>query len=413
MASRYYVPQGASQAERDKLRKRHVCAECSEWLSMWLDTEGRIYLACHEHQRTKHEGIAKPYENREYNIATRKEFMTTELGEQKTQALAKYSTQTSLSKQDADTIIDTIWPEARAVSPAEVYKAVTIATQYGLNPLMKHLYLIPFNTKVGDTWERRFVTVLGIGANRLIASRRHSYSYIDDSPRLMSEEEQAKIFGEIDSKNLRAITILKDMKTGASARGYGSWPKDTEPKGTDKGNSKANMAFIRSERQALDRLFPADLPHDVEVVDERYEVTARVEPETIPPPGDAPAAEVKESTPDPDWDRLKGNAEIPTESKDTTQGESKPVTTPTSEKGDPIGDAARKMMAKEAQAKTEPPPREQDVTMVRSAASKLKWDAKRLNTEIRARFGFPTLADIPDQKLHEVANKLTDLAAVA
>jgi len=37
-----------------------------------------------------------------------------------------------------------------------------------------------------------------------------------------------------------------------------------------KGNTKANMAFIRSERNALDRLFAGEMPQGVEIIDEEY-----------------------------------------------------------------------------------------------------------------------------------------------
>jgi len=40
--------------------------------------------------------------------------------------------------------------------------------------------------------------------------------------------------------------------------------------GTDKGNTKANMAFIRSERNAFGRLSPDALPPGIEVIDEDY-----------------------------------------------------------------------------------------------------------------------------------------------
>ncbi len=302
---------GLPQETIKRIIRYQVCAECGAFLK--LSSEGNQTVIVCERFR-EHNGTAKPYEERDYNIATRREFMEAEIGEQKTQALAKYSGVTSLTRVQTDEIIDTIWPEARAVSPAEVFKAVTIATQYGLNPLMRHLYLIPFKTKVGDNrWETRYATVLGIGATRLIAARKHTYSYIEDSPRLMTEDEQKKVFGEVSANKLQAVTILKDMKTGATARGYGSWPKDTEPKGVDKGNSKANMAFIRSERQALDRLYPADLPRNIEVVDERFEVTATVEPPTIPPAGDVTVAQTTPA--DEDFGKL--GHDQPAETKDT------------------------------------------------------------------------------------------------
>ncbi len=54
--------------------------------------------------------------------------------------------------------------------------------------------------------------------------------------------------------------------------------------------------------------------------------------------------------------------------------------------------------------------REYDKTMVRSAAGKLKWDAKRLNKELEERFNSNSMDDMPDDKLHEAASKLCDLA---
>jgi hypothetical protein len=56
------------------------------------------------------------------------------------------------------------------------------------------------------------------------------------------------------------------------ASGYGKYPKDARLIGEDKGNSHANMAFIRSERNAFSRLFPdANMPKsDIPVVDEEF-----------------------------------------------------------------------------------------------------------------------------------------------
>jgi hypothetical protein len=151
-----------------------------------------------------------------------------------------------------------------------------------VNPLMKHVSLIAYNKgKQNESW----AIVLGIKASRLIVSRRHNYSYIDGTPRMMTEEEQKKILGEIDTNNLQAITILKD-ESGNLYPGYGHWPKGTEPYGVDKGNSKANMAFIRSERQALDKMDPGALPQGVEVIDEEYTpapATRQVKTEVVEP----------------------------------------------------------------------------------------------------------------------------------
>jgi len=60
------------------------------------------------------------------------------------------------------------------------------------------------------------------------------------------------------------------VETSAEALGVGSWPAGEEPYGVEKGNSKLHMACIHSERDALDRLYPADMPHGIEVMEEKY-----------------------------------------------------------------------------------------------------------------------------------------------
>lgn len=266
--------------ELEKARKTNRCAICGGALTYYATWENprEKRLGCMADP--KHQGIAREYRPFEPTEIEWRREMTQEHGAQKTAALAKYQGQASLTVAQATEIIDVLWPEASKASPAEVYKAKQVCVQYGLNPLMQHVFLIPFNKRekrngewitVGTT----YATVLGIKATRLIASRKHSFSYIDNTPRLMTAAEQEQVFGEVDTVNLRAICILQDTQTGATVRGYGSWPKATEPKGMDKGNSKANMAFIRAERQAMDRMAPADLPGpDIPVIDEQYEVPA-------------------------------------------------------------------------------------------------------------------------------------------
>jgi hypothetical protein len=130
---------------------------------------------------------------------------------------------------------------------------------------MKHIFLIPFNKgKPNESW----TTVMGINATRLLASRRGSFSYIENTPRVMTQEEQQRTFGEYDAKKLWAVVKVKDPQTNAEAIGYGWWAKDSEPYGTDKGNTKFNMASNRAERQALNRLRPGEMPTGIEVMDE-------------------------------------------------------------------------------------------------------------------------------------------------
>jgi hypothetical protein len=162
-----------------------------------------------------------------------------------------------LTQQRAAEIVRTFWPKA---PDSEVTKAAILCESYGLNPLMKHVFLIPFK----DQW----ALVMGISATRLIAQRQGDFSYLDDTPRIMTADEQMKAFGEVDQQNIWSICKIKNVKTGATAMGRGNWPKDKFPQGMDKGNTKANMAGIRAERQALDRLCPGKMPVNVEVIDE-------------------------------------------------------------------------------------------------------------------------------------------------
>lgn len=179
-------------------------------------------------------------------------------------ALEKYQGITALTKAQAKEILMTVFPDA---PEAEMARAIMLCASYHLNPLMGHLFLIPFKGKDNKT---TYATVMGIKAKRLLASRRRSFSYVDDTPRLMSEEEQKKIYGKVDAEHIVAITVLRDPNTGAEARGYGKWGKSIPVYGTEKGNSQENMAFIRSESQALDRLCPGEMPADIEVIDEQF-----------------------------------------------------------------------------------------------------------------------------------------------
>ena len=181
--------------------------------------------------------------------------------------IIRYQASLALTEEQATKVLMAIWPKAPA---PEVYKAALVCHQYHLNPLMKHVYLIPFKEKdengnvIGEKWE----TVLGIGATRLIASRRDRYHY-HDGPRVMSQDEQIKYFGTVDEANLCVIVILEDSN-GNRAPGFGRWPLNRKVKGAEKGNTQYNMAAIRSERNAFDRLFPGEMPTGYEVVEEQF-----------------------------------------------------------------------------------------------------------------------------------------------
>lgn len=188
--------------------------------------------------------------------------MAEELGKEKADALAKYVGQTSLQKVELQDIIETLWPEA---PPVEKTKAIMLCATYGLNPLNKHIFLIPFNKGEPDeTW----ALVMSIHCKRLLASRRGPFSYVDNTPRIMTDDEQQTVFGEVLDDRLYVITKLRDPKTSAESVGYGFWLHKDRPKGENTGNTRFNMAAIRSESQALDRLRPGEMPLGIEGVEE-------------------------------------------------------------------------------------------------------------------------------------------------
>jgi len=240
-------------------------------LNVFLDFDkGKAFLACNDWHRTHHEGIvreASQYEQKgieSLNIKSRREIMVNQFGKERTVALERYHGVTSLTKGEVKEILMTVFPDAPEV---EMTRAVLLCASYSLNPLMGHVFLIPFNKgKPNESW----ATVIGIKAKRLLASRKRAFSFVDDTPRIMTKEEQEKVFGKVDGEHIVAITVLQDPATGAIARGYGKWGKGTTVYGTDKGNSAENMAFIRSESQALDRLCPGEMPVGVGVVDEQF-----------------------------------------------------------------------------------------------------------------------------------------------
>jgi len=206
---------------------------------------------------------------KQYKIRRGIKNMAEKLGEKATTALQKFEGVTSLTKAQATEVIVTIWKDA---PKHEVAKAAILCAQYGLNPLMQHVFLVPFKNKKtgGISW----ATVLGINATRLMARRssvgRSGYSYVEDTPRIMTVEEQRRFFGQEFTDRIYAICVLKDA-AGNTFRGYGFWMNADVPYGAEKGNSKHNMAFIRAEREALKKAAPAEMPSlEFDVVDEGF-----------------------------------------------------------------------------------------------------------------------------------------------
>jgi hypothetical protein len=268
-----------------KLRQTCICAVCGGKLEAYWDYNKRLpFIVCCSD--TTHEGIANSgLMPREVNIPTKEKELTEQIGNDKARQLIKYHGVSSLTRSQAMEIMETIWPDAPV--PDKVAAAILCAS-YGLNPLANHIFLVPFRQKDRpDKWAR----IWGIKAKRLVASRKGYYSYLDMTPRLMTEEEQIKVWGAVDKANLCYITILKDMSTGAEVYGFGKWSKNDSVYGADKGNTPANMASIRSESQALDRLRPAEMPtFGFTVADEQYvEGEGKVIDAEIPP--EAPGQE--------------------------------------------------------------------------------------------------------------------------
>ena len=273
-----YLPKGMPIAERQKKTLYNVCKVCGEWLGFFLDNDpasphhGETFIACHDWFRTHHDGIQREASQLQQqgvagmNITARRDFMEEKFGKETTTALEKFQGVTSLSKNDAMIILESIWPGA---PKEEKMRAALLCVSYHLNPLMKHIYLIPFNKKKdGRVIETVWATVMGIGATRLLASRKGTFSYTDDTPRIMTEEEQVKRFGQSYPERLYVIVKVKDPKTGAEVPGYGWWPKSAVAYGEDKGNTQFNMAANRAERQALSRLRPGEMPDDIDIMED-------------------------------------------------------------------------------------------------------------------------------------------------
>lgn len=279
--------------DREKLKqiqRTNRCADCGGELETLYDVIKHLPFAqCKAHP--EHEGIAKinkkSPEFNDYNINTRREIMAEQTGEKGT-AVA-IPTSGKLTQPQAMQILQLVYPD---VPESEIIRCAILCRDFGLHPLMKEVFIIPFGTGDKRTWS----TVLGINATRKMMSLRGSYSYMDNTPRIMTEDEQMLIFGEIDKQNIVALTRLK-TRSGEEAPGYGRWPRDKAPYGMDHGNTKANMAFIRSERNAFGRLFPDSIPPEVEIIDETYADLPKLRQKVDTETGEIAEGEFTEVTP--------------------------------------------------------------------------------------------------------------------
>ena len=260
-----YYPEDQSKESIKKLIRTNVCAECGRQLYGFLDrTSKQTYIAC---PTPGHEGIVREYQpqDTDYRSEIRREIeLDKEHGHETSTALASIPKHGQLTQTEAMHILKLVYPQA---PQEEIIRCAILCQDFGLHPLMKEVYLIPFKNK--KTGKDDYVTVLGINATRKLMSQRGTYSYRDNTPRVMTDQEQKSIFGEVDHDKIIAITKLRSAK-GMEAQGYGRIGKSDTIQGGDKGNTRANMAFIRSERNAFGRLFTDALPPDIEVIDDRY-----------------------------------------------------------------------------------------------------------------------------------------------
>lgn len=246
------------------------CSVCRRQMDV-RTSAGGLVLACpadptHEGYRKRRsltrlvkDGYYIPYVS-ELVERRRQEEMEAQIGnDEATRALVTYGSQDqAMTAPAAKRIIGHLWPNAKS---AAVERALLISVQYNLNPLNHDVYIIPFKNKDGTVSE---VVVLGIEANRKMARRRTSYSYVD-GPRAMTTQE-VRDTGEDPEKTIGAICVLQ-TEGGNRFPGYGFWRRGANVMGDDKGNTAFNMACYRAERSALKRVMPdAELPAPVGMV---------------------------------------------------------------------------------------------------------------------------------------------------
>ena len=266
-----------------KMAETHECS-CGSRLSVaWGGSWGYKGYVLRCGKDPSHNDFVRPFETTMSNDPDvtgwrlsnyRRRQLEQQIGQEKTSKLMKYQGRVTLSHEEVEDIIATIWPRAIKEAPDVVKRAILICIQYRLNPLMKQLHLLPFKNKEESRKQGRDVydwaIARGIQADRLLARRQGPFSYIENTPRKMTDEEQKQVYGKVDKENFHAIVKLRDPSTNAESTGYGHLAFKADVYGKEKGNTLENMAFIHAERQALDRLHPGDMPEDVMVVDERF-----------------------------------------------------------------------------------------------------------------------------------------------
>ena len=260
----HYYPEDQSKENLEKIRRDNVCSVCGRQVMIFFNIiGGEKYIAC---SGGVHQGITREYKPpiEDYESNIRREIkLDKEHGRETSTALASIPKQGQLTQTQATTVLNLIYPKATAI---EIERCAIFCRDFGLHPLANEVYLIPFKGKN--------VMVVGIAANRKMAhALKGDFSFLDDTPRAATEEEIIKQYGK-DSEEARdnIISVTKIEGVGGNkAIGFGLYSKKESPYGMDKGNTRRNMANIRSERQGIDRL-PGKAMPQVEVVDAKYTV---------------------------------------------------------------------------------------------------------------------------------------------
>lgn len=288
----YYAERDRYEAMKTLVGKGYRCGECGAPLriayrhpdDVLICGEGHVNPATAPKKMAPRHEKSESYQDKKWRQVN----MENRYGAERAVTLARYAEQKELARTDAWDIMHTVYPD---VPDADLNRAVAICVSYKLNPLMNHLYMVSFNKNIGTKkdpkWTKVWVPILGIGAVRLMASRSGPVSYgIEDTPRIMTSEEQMSRFGEVHDDRMWVIFKVQDPKTGATAVGMGHYRNDEEVRGADKGNTQFNMAAKRAEAQAVSRLRPGEMPGNIDVLDERFingEYSEVKDPELAPP----------------------------------------------------------------------------------------------------------------------------------
>ena len=387
----HYYPEDQSEENLKKIRRTSVCAECGRNVVEYLDIKTRkVYIAC---SGGRHEGIAREYKPpvEDYQSNIRREIkLEQEHGRETSRELATIPKQGQLTQPQAETILNLIYPGAKR---EEILRCAIFCQDFGLHPLANEVYLIPFKGKN--------VMVVGIPASRKMAhALKGDFSFLDDSPRVASEEEIVKQFGK-DSEEAEAniISITKLQGVGGNlAIGFGLYPKSEKPYGMDKGNTRRNMANIRSERQAMDRLPGKALPR-YEVIDATYaEVpdVGKVDTST----GEIVESGVREVATDMPHAAVEQAFTPPEPQTDAPQSKSSPV-------------------VEESNSNPPEPVEGIDLEWLKESAKGIKWTEKTLTTWIAAKFKVKgglledVVAGLSPEQCKDVVKEIQDRLSMA